>query len=54
MAELGFELSGMTLNTLMHDAACEGNLEIVKLLTKLGADPIFASQTTMPSRSVGS
>ena len=48
MAELGFETSGMTVHdgvgmnlnaTPMHNAAWKGNLEMVKLLVELGADP---------------
>jgi ankyrin repeat protein len=39
MAELGFNLSGMTRNTPMHNAAWTGNLSMVKLLIELGADP---------------
>lgn len=39
MAELGFEVGGMTRNAPMHDAAWAGNLEMVKLLLELGAGP---------------
>jgi len=39
MAELGFELSPLTRNTPLHDAAWAGDLETVKLLIELGADP---------------
>jgi hypothetical protein len=38
MAELGFNLSGMTRNTPMHNAAWAGNLAMVELLVELGAD----------------
>ncbi|MFY9550903.1 MAG: ankyrin repeat domain-containing protein, partial [Thermoanaerobaculia bacterium] len=48
MVELGFELSGMTghdgagMNlavTPMHNAAWMGDLEMIRLLVELGADP---------------
>jgi Ankyrin repeats (many copies) len=48
MAELGFEMTGMTahdrlgmsLNTTpLHNAAWKGNLGMVKVLLELGADP---------------
>ena len=48
MAELGFEVRGMTRHegvgmnravTPLHNAAWAGNLEMVKLLIELGADP---------------
>jgi ankyrin repeat protein len=39
MAELGFNLTGMIRNTPMHGAAWSGNLDMVKLLVELGADP---------------
>jgi ankyrin repeat protein len=39
MAELGFDLSPLTRNTPLHDAAWAGELELVRLLVELGADP---------------
>jgi len=54
MADLGFEMSGMTphdgvgmnLNaTPLHNAAWKGNLEMVKLLLELGADPSLREPT---------
>jgi ankyrin repeat protein len=39
MADLGFELSTLTRNTPLHDAAWAGDLDMVKLLIELGADP---------------
>ncbi len=48
MAELGFELSGGTWHdnvgvslaaTPLHNAAWAGNLELVRVLLELGADP---------------
>ena len=39
MAELGFDMSPLTRNTPLHDAAWAGDLETVKLLLALGADP---------------
>ncbi len=39
MAALGFELSTLTRNTPLHEAAWAGNLALVELLIELGADP---------------
>ena len=39
MAALGFELSSLRRNTPLHDAAWSGDLELVRLLIELGADP---------------
>ena len=45
LAELGFELGGMTRNTPMHNAAWAGDLEMVELLVELGADPNLREPT---------
>lgn len=39
MAELGFNLSGLSRNTALHQAAWAGDVELVELLLELGADP---------------
>ncbi len=39
MVDNGFDVNGTTHNTPLHDAAIAGNLEMVKLLIELGADP---------------
>lgn len=39
MAALGFALDTLARNTPMHDAAFAGELELVRLLVELGADP---------------
>jgi ankyrin repeat protein len=39
LAALGFDLSAMTRNTPLHNAAWAGDLELVQLLVELGADP---------------
>jgi len=39
LAELGFDVSARTWLTPLHEAASEGELELVELLLELGADP---------------
>ena len=39
MAELGFDLNAIKRTTALHNAAMSGNLEMVKLLIELGANP---------------
>ena len=39
LAALGLDLSAMTRNSPLHNAAWAGDLELVQLLVELGADP---------------
>ena len=45
MAELGFELNALTRNAPLHEAAWAGDLELVRLLVELGADPTVREPT---------
>jgi Ankyrin repeats (3 copies) len=45
LAEIGFEVNYMKRLTALHQAAFDGNLELVKLLIELGADPTIQDRS---------
>jgi ankyrin repeat protein len=45
LAELGFDVNHLKRLTALHQAAFDGNLELVKLLIQLGADPTIQDRS---------
>lgn len=45
LAELGFDVNHLKRLTALHQAAFDGNLELVKLLIELGADPTIEDRS---------
>jgi len=45
LADLGFDVNYVKRLTALHQAAFDGNLELVKLLVRLGADPTIQDRS---------
>ncbi len=45
LADLGFDVNYVKRLSALHQAAFDGNLELVKLLVELGADPTIQDRS---------